>query len=377
METKRIILIISCELLNRKLLSKLLESEYIVLQAESREEAWEILQKYYWKKRISAVLLDIFSSEANPYEIAEQMREDPFFSKIPIIATIREANDMVGLEALQHGIDDYILPPYYSKVLSLRLNNLIQAAEAKTVLNILETDALTGLFTKDAFYRKVEERLRAGETGYCIVAADIERFKVFNDTYGEAEGDNLLRCVAGEFQRVLEKETLLARGYADQFFFFTKKQKDLEEKILKISEQIENNFPFTKVIVKFGIYEIREEDGIVRAMCDRAALAIGMIKNQYDKVFCYYNDTIRENLVIEQKITSIMNQALEMRQFQVYYQPKFDTEVESVVGAEALVRWVHPEYGFLSPGEFRPVFEKNGFITEVEKYVWEEVCSFL
>ena len=71
METKRIILIISCELLNRKLLSKLLESEYIVLQAESREEAWEILQKYYWKKRISAVLLDIFSSEANPYEIAE------------------------------------------------------------------------------------------------------------------------------------------------------------------------------------------------------------------------------------------------------------------------------------------------------------------
>lgn len=377
METKRIILIISCELLNRKLLSKLLESEYIVLQAESREEAWEILQKYYWKKRISAVLLDIFSSEANPYEIAEQMREDPFFSKIPIIATIREANDMVGLEALQHGIDDYILPPYYSKVLSLRLNNLIQAAEAKTVLNILETDALTGLFTKDAFYRKVEERLRAGETGYCIVAADIERFKVFNDTYGEAEGDNLLRCVAGEFQRVLEKETLLARGYADQFFFFTKKQKDLEEKILKISEQIENNFPFTKVIVKFGIYEIREEDGIVRAMCDRAALAIGMIKNQYDKVFCYYNDTIRENLVIEQKITSIMNQALEMRQFQVYYQPKFDTEVESVVGAEALVRWVHPEYGFLSPGEFIPVFEKNGFITEVDKYVWEEVCSFL
>ena len=72
-----------------------------------------------------------------------------------------------------------------------------------------------------------------------------------------------------------------------------------------------------------------------------------------------------------------MNQALEMRQFQVYYQPKFDAEAESIVGAEALVRWTHPEYGFLAPNEFLPVFEKNGFITEVDKYVWEEVCIFL
>lgn len=378
METKRIILIISHELLNRKLLSKLLETEYMILSAENKIEAWEILQKYYWRKRISAVLLDLALTDTNPYEIVEQIREDTFFAKIPIIATIREADDTIGLEALQHGIDDYILPPYYPKVLSLRLNNLIQAAEAKTVLNILETDALTGLFTKEAFYRKVEDTLRTGETGYCIVAADLERFKVFNDTYGETEGDNLLRRVAREFQKAFDdKETLLARGYADQFFFFTKKQKDLEEKFLEISEQVENIFPFTKVIVKFGIYEIGEEDDIVRAMCDRAALAIGIIKNQYDKVFCYYNDTIRENLVLEQKITSMMNQALEMHQFQVYYQPKFDTEVESVVGAEALVRWIHPEYGFLAPSEFLPVFEKNGFITEVDKYVWEEVCIFL
>lgn len=377
METKRTILVINDELLNRRLFSKILESEYHVLTAENTAQAWEVLQKHQWRKRISAILFDIVLSDANPYEFLERIQEEDSFSEIPVLATIKEAKDSVGLEALRHGAGDYILAPYYPELVFLRLKNLIQAAEARTVLNLLEIDALTGLLTKDAFYRKVEAILRTGETGYCLVAADLERFKVFNDAYGEVEGDNLLRYLAKEFQKVFQEDALLAHGYADQFFLFTKQKKGLEEKFLRISEQVEDFFPSTKIIVKFGIYKIKEKEYIVRAMCDRAALAIRMIKNQYDKVFCYYNDEIRENLVLEQKITSIMNQALEMRQFQVYYQPKFDAEVESVVGAEALVRWVHPEYGFLAPNEFIPVFEKNGFITEVDKYVWEEVCIFL
>lgn len=380
MDTKRTILIINEERLSRKLFNKMLETEYIVLSAENKTEALQILQKNQWKKRISAIFFAVdFSTslDANPYEILEEIRKEDFFSEVPIIATIKEAKEQVGLEALKHGANDYILPPYYNEIVLLRLKNLIQAAEARTVLNILETDALTGLFTKDAFCRKVEAILETSETEYYLVAADLERFKVFNDSYGEVEGDNLLRRIAKLLQKEFDEETVLARGYADQFFLFTKEQNDLEEKLLRISDQVQDFFPFTKIILKFGIYDISEKESIVRAMCDRAALAIGMIKNQYDKVFCYYNDTIRENLVIEQKITSLMNQALELHQFQVYYQPKFDAEVESVVGAEALVRWIHPEYGFLSPSEFIPVFEKNGFITEVDKYVWEEVCIFL
>ena len=377
MDTKRTVLIINEDLLKRKWFYKLLETEYIVFAAKDQAEAWEILQNHQGRRRISAILLNISLLDQNPYYLLEAIKKEKAFAEIPILALIQEAEEKVGLEALTYGANDYILPPYHRELVYLRLKNLIQTQEAKLVLHILEEDALTGLFTKDAFYRKVEQRLRAGETGYYIVAADLERFKVFNDTYGEAEGDRLLKRIAEELQDTFDEDTLIAHGYADQFFLFTKGQADLEEKFLQIFDRIQNYFYSTKIIIKFGIYIIAEEEYIVRAMCDRASLATKMIKNQYDKVFCYYNDTIRENLIIEQKITSIMNQALEMHQFQVYYQPKFDAEEESIVGAEALVRWIHPEYGFLAPNEFLPVFEKNGFITEVDKYVWEEVCVFL
>lgn len=377
MDTKRVVLVINTELLSRRLFSRMLEAEYTVLTVENRVEARELLKKHHGRVQISAILLDTELSAQNSYQSLEKMQKEDFFSGVPVIMTLRKGGESAGVEALWHGASDFLLPPYHPEIVRLRLKNVIQAEEAKTALDILEMDALTGLLTKEAFYHKVEHILRSGDTGYYIVAADLERFIVFNDAYGEAEGDNLLKRIAKEFRKEFDKQTLIAHGYADRFFLFIKKEKELEKKFLRISNQVQNFFPTARVIVKFGIYNVGKEERIVRAMCDRAALAIGMIKNQYDKVFCYYNDTIRENLIIEQKITSVMNWALEQRQFQVYYQPKFDAKAECIVGAEALVRWMHPEYGFLTPSKFIPVFEKNGFITEMDKYVWEEVCIFL
>lgn len=377
MDAKRVVLVINTELLNRKLFNEILKEEYTVLTAKNRVEALDLLKKYDRRIQISAVFLDTDLFVNHRYQSLEMIRDENSFSNIPVIITIREGGEQAGIEALKCGASDFILPPYHPEIVRLRLKNLIQAEEAKSAFDLLEMDTLTGLLTKEAFYRKVECILRSGESGYCVVAADLERFIVFNDAYGEVEGDNLLKRIAKEFRKAFDKKTLIAHGYADRFFLFTKKEKELEEKFLKISMQVQNFFPSTRVVVKFGIYDIDEKEYIVRAMCDRATLAIGIIKNQYDKVFCYYNDAIRENLIMEQKITSIMNWALEQHQFQVYYQPKFDAEAESIVGAEALVRWIHPEYGFLTPSKFIPVFEKNGFITEMDKYVWEEVCIFL
>lgn len=376
MDAKRTVLVINAQLLNRKLFCKILETEYTVFTVEDGWEALKFLQESQGKRKISAVLLEEMPGEKK-YEVLKKIHEDSFLSMIPVIVTTQEPGEDGGLEALRHGANDFISYPYHPEIVELRLKNLIQAAEARAALDILKMDALTGLLTKDAFFHKVESMLKSGETGYCIVAADMERFKVFNDTYGEAEGDKLLRCIAEECRKAFGKEALIAHGYADQFYLFIKKDKKLEENLLQISNNVQNFLSSTKVIVKFGIYDINEDEYIVWSMCDRAALAIEVIKNQYDKVFYYYDDTIREKLIVEQKITSIMNQALAQHQFHVYYQPKFDAETESVVGAEALVRWIHPEYGFLSPGQFIPVFEKNGFITEMDKYVWEEVCIFL
>ena len=105
-------------------------------------------------------------------------------------------------------------------------------------------------------------------------------------------------------------------------------------------------------------------------MCDRALLAVDSIKGQYNRYFAVYDDALRGKLLREQAITEAMETALDEGQFVVYLQPKYNLHDDRLAGAEALVRWNHPAWGFLSPGEFIPLFEKNGFITQLDQYVW-------
>ncbi len=106
-------------------------------------------------------------------------------------------------------------------------------------------------------------------------------------------------------------------------------------------------------------------------------LAARSIKGQYGKYFAIYDDTLRNQLLREQAITDSMESALSQNQFLVYLQPKYRIKDEVLVGAEALVRWNHPVWGFLSPAEFIPLFEKNGFITRLDRFVWEKACAVL
>lgn len=112
-------------------------------------------------------------------------------------------------------------------------------------------------------------------------------------------------------------------------------------------------------------------------MCDRVLLAADSIKGQYHKCVAVYDDTMRDQLLREQMIVGEMENALKESQFTVYLQPKYSLNDDGLAGAEALVRWNHPERGFISPGEFVPVFEKNGFITQMDCFVWERACALL
>lgn len=91
----------------------------------------------------------------------------------------------------------------------------------------------------------------------------------------------------------------------------------------------------------------------------------------------YYDKKIWEKQVYEQEILNCMEDAIDKEQFKVYFQPKYDLNSEKVAGAEALVRWVHPEKGFMNPAEFIPLFETNGFITELDKFVWDKTCEYI
>lgn len=131
------------------------------------------------------------------------------------------------------------------------------------------------------------------------------------------------------------------------------------------------------VVIKYGIYENVRKNIPPFGMCDRAVLALNQIKNHYGKNVAFYTDSLRTDLIREQQILDSMETALKEHQFQVYYQPKYDIHSDSIAGAEALVRWIHPEYGFMSPADFIPLFERKGFITKLDYYVWREACETL
>ncbi len=246
-----------------------------------------------------------------------------------------------------------------------------------------ENDELTGLLNRNAFCRKVDavvqknpENAAAGK--YAMVYFDVLRFKAINDMFGMAEGDRVLEYVADLIVRLIGEQDLACRIDSDRFIFFTNTcGEELEALIEKLLDGLTAyNLPFA-IACNVGVYVTVGEPVPAVAMMDRAILAQSKIKGSYTVKYNYYTEEMRYDLLSEQEISGIMEGALADKQFLVYYQPQYNHATRSIVGAEALVRWKHPERGLISPGLFIPIFERNGFITKLDLYVFEQVCCFL
>jgi diguanylate cyclase (GGDEF)-like protein len=378
METKRKVLVVEDQKFNQELLQDILLPDYSIICAENGQDALKVLLEE--GERISAVLLDIIMPVMDGYELLEIMRKTPQFSNIPILVTSQMTKEECELRALDLGAGDFISKPYNGEILKRRLYNLIQMHEMATAVGKMERDTLTGLYSKEGFCRQMDEILQSAPNGlYDVIALDIEHFKLFNDTYGVDEGDKLLKCIAQNLSRELEKlEGVCARVYADQFLIFMNRKKGFLESIVEHINCNMEEYPLDmKAHIKAGVYEVHDVRVSVNSMCDRAFIAVKAAKGRYENDIAYYDDSIREKLLLEQQIGDDMVRALREEQFDVYFQPKYDLESGKMVGAEALARWNHPVKGLLSPGDFIPIFEKNGFITELDMYVWDKCCQFI
>lgn len=246
-----------------------------------------------------------------------------------------------------------------------------------------EYDELTGILNRNAFCRKVDSLVKnnpeAVKDGrYAMVYFDILRFKAINDMFGMAEGDRVLCYVADLLQGLIGEDDLACRIDSDRFTFFTNAYGDaLETLIENLLDGLSSyKLPFA-VACNVGVYVTVGADVSAVSMMDRAILAQSKIKGSHTVKFSYYTEEMRNDLLSEQEISGIMEEALADEQFLVYYQPQFNHATGSLVGAEALVRWKHPERGLISPGLFIPIFERNGFITKLDLYVFGHVCAFL
>ncbi|MDY2593448.1 MAG: EAL domain-containing protein, partial [Oliverpabstia sp.] len=281
--------------------------------------------------------------------------------------------------ALSHGATDFVPKPYRPRVILHRMANLIRLRETAALVNQFQYDRLTGLYSKEFFYRKVRERLDENpDQEYTIVCMNIENFKLYNDSFGREAGDRLLRESAASMMSWLGEDGICGRYSADRFMCLMEKNQEKSDREFFFSEvHSERSQNVDNVVVKWGVYEIIDRSVPVEQMCDRVLLAADSIKGQYNQFYAVYDDNLRGKLLREKAIADVMETALAEEQFIVYLQPKYSLSDNRMVGAEALVRWIHPEWGFMSPGEFIPLFEKNGFIPCLDRYVWEKVCVYL
>lgn len=244
-----------------------------------------------------------------------------------------------------------------------------------------EIDELTGLYNRHTFLQKAEKELMEHpDIQYDIIISDISDFKQINEKYGTQVGDDILRWT-GEYLISLHKNRLLLGRYgSDQFIIMGRHElvenfSYINTKQNYLDEKTRQKLP--ELIIKFGVYENVRRDRSIVSSCDKALLALDNIKNHYEKEVGYYDEYVREKRAKKHRIESTMHSSLKNGDFKVFYQPKHSAINGELVGAEALVRWIHPEYGFMNPGDFIPIFEQNGFIVENDKFVWKRTCENL
>ncbi|MDL0268368.1 bifunctional diguanylate cyclase/phosphodiesterase, partial [Clostridioides difficile] len=255
----------------------------------------------------------------------------------------------------------------------------------KRFKRIFYTDNLTKIKNQVAFENRAIEILHnASNKEYVLLNIDIDNFKYINDTHGYEYGDKVLIIVATVLSKTFNIKETCARICSDNFVILAKYRDSLLEDIREmltnaIISELDMNVTQT-ISYCIGAYLV-EIDNLgyksINSMMDKANIAHKVSKTRGISSTVWYNENLLKQLQMENSIYNYMYKAIENEEFHMYLQPKFQISSLNVVSAEALVRWFSPELGFLSPDEFIPLFEKSGFIIELDFYMLKKACSFV
>lgn len=208
------ILIVEDNEINRMMLCGILSSDYQVLEAENGQEALSVLKQY--KEQISLILLDIVMPVMDGYTFLSIVKKDPAYSSIPVIVTTQNDGESDEVAALSHGAADFVAKPYKPQIILHRVANIINLRETAAMINLVQYDRLTGLYSKEFFYRRAKELILAHpERSYDIICSDIENFKLINDIFGIPAGDRLLRGLADLYTTMVGNHGICGRFNAD------------------------------------------------------------------------------------------------------------------------------------------------------------------
>ncbi len=239
-------------------------------------------------------------------------------------------------------------------------------------------DELTGIYNQQSFFEWTAKLLADyPDTSFCLIYWNIRKFRTTNDLFGWEAGNQILVHWANTLRGILHDElAVYARLDHDNF-------------ICCVTEEFLNNSDWTKLgEISYstgdteyhfysccGLYRIIDRSLPLSTMIDKARAAMETIKNNYMTLYAWYDESMWNTLLEEQRMSTEFKTAIAEKQFKVYYQPICRSSDGLITSAEALIRWHHPTKGMISPGTFIPLFEKNGFISILDRYVWDEVCA--
>ncbi|MBD5491323.1 MAG: EAL domain-containing protein [Lachnospiraceae bacterium] len=228
------------------------------------------------------------------------------------------------------------------------------------------------------FQRNVNDLLLESKREIGFIQFDIRKFKIINDLYGEKFGDEILDFILKQLRGLCNEKQFYVNLRSDVFMVVTEydREEELEAFIQELNGRI-NIFKDVKLQMSYGVYTVEDRQMELRQMEDRAAMARKTAKASMLGDIIFYKEQFKDSLYNRKFIEENMQAAITERQYQMYLQPKYSIAQNEIIGAEALVRWKHPERGMIYPDQFIPILEENGFIRKVDYYIWEEACRFI
>ena len=381
MGNRRTILIVEDEVVNQKLLKEILKNEYDLVIADNGEEALHVLRN---QKNISAILLDLYMPVMDGFEFMKEIYNTRF-SACPLIVITGSKDEELEKTVLEKGAWDFVTRPFKREVLLSRVRNAIKRSKIALVENMRyleQFDSLTGLYKKNRFEEVAGDLIKGSDDlKYAIAYLDINRFSLINSFFGIKTGDKLLKFIASMLRDELGQTDRCAFGrlHSDKFIFCMhyEETSEIEEVIYHMLKKL-ITYPLRfSIVLSAGIYLVEDREMPVYRMIDNAKLAVDSIKGSFLHNIAYYKSSMGDTLVVNQELLNDLDRAFKNEEFQVYLQPKYNINNNRQTGAEALVRWFHPDKGMISPGIFIPLFEQNGIITELDSYMWDHTCRIL
>ncbi|MBR0399850.1 MAG: EAL domain-containing protein [Mogibacterium sp.] len=369
---RHLVLVVEDQEINRDILGMILEDEYDLIYAENGAIGMEMIREN--KDQLSIILLDLIMPVMDGFEVLRQLHDDTELREIPVIVLTAEKE--AELKALQLGASDFITKPFdMDQVVLARVERIIELSERRQLIRSAERDPLTGLYTKGFFFEYADQIVKFHpDWKMDAIVINIERFHSVNEYSGREFGDKVLRKLADGIREFLKDTTGIAsRIEADRFDIFClhRDSSDYREVYDSLQSKLDEMSEKTNIRIRMGVKPYR--DGVTPSeMFDRARVACNMVRGSNKDHMMIFDEDMRQMEMFQQRLMNDLGWAIEDKQFVVYYQPKYDIQAEppKLKSAEALVRWKHPELGMISPGDFIPLFENNGMISQVDNYVW-------